>query len=160
MRKNGFRPRDSERSKMYAAEAEVWEILKDTPAMTVFSEEDVRAMIVNALTSKFWRENFWLEGDAELHFVCSTRARRGVSNLFYEEWRAKVILPVDKMFPIYIFHEMAHVALFCVELKSGKRFAFHGKEFRRIFLLLLLLFVGEYACRQLASAFVRKGLKF
>lgn len=145
------RPRDSQRSKVYAAERSVFSGGSHRPEL-LLTEAQLRRWLKTITTSTWWRrrhdEDRWPRHAPYLEF-----GDRGGS-AHYQPWTRTIRLRPGSMRRWVLLHELAH------HVSSNVNEAAHGWEFCAAYLALVRKWLGVEAERKLRAAFRTHGVRY
>ena len=149
--RQGKRPRDSQRSKVYAAEHSVSSKFR----LTAWAGESYTDLVrvqgfVDAVTmSDLWKE-LRTQAGRWSHRVTVAAQRSGAGAM---PERSTIYLSRDlRQEPMVVCHELAH-------LTTTDAHAWHGPEFARIYLRLVAHFMGRVAYEALRSEFAKHRVR-
>ena len=138
------RPRDTQRSKVYAAERTIedW----DTEKMSIPEIEE--------WVGKITRSKWWKNHPRGGSYKIEVRDGRGRRNAGGRRWVGKVVIKMPRWSrtKIVTLHEIAHGM-------QPHLTAWHGREFCRTFLDLVVRWMGKDVARELRQSFVKHRVK-
>lgn len=141
------RARDSQRSKVYAAE---WHFcFSHSRKLTEMT--DLQARVTQITASKWWRSR--IKGWSRVK-VKDGRGRRSACAW---SWDFSIAIPRSSRTEGVLLHELAHLL---TDHRHGRRIAAHGREFCMEYLALVRRFMGKHAHDELRAAFKAGGVKY
>lgn len=145
-RKSG-RPRDSQKTKLYRCEETVSAWGKGRMAEL----SDVRFYVQRIVQSAWWRHRY-----PNITYITVNKGR-GRGGFAYTT-KSLITLPEHAWHPMYIIHEMAHIA--ADHDGSYKTIAAHGPEYCRIYLDIVQHAMGQQVVDELRSCMDRDEVKY
>lgn len=140
------RPRDSQRSKVYAAENKAFPHMHDE-RMTLAGCKSFVSIVVNC---QFWKESKGRK-------IVKIKDGRGTRRAMYYPKTNKINLPKWARNEWVIIHELAH---FLCWQKHEDTVPSHGVKFCGIYLKLVEQVLGAEAAVDLAVSFEMRGVKY
>jgi putative metallohydrolase (TIGR04338 family) len=138
----GVFPRDSQRQRLYDAEASI------NPGHGFASLATVQAYVDRILATAWWQTCF----PTVQRVVIDPGSRRKWAGAWKTKEGGTIYLPPGTQGPLSVLHELAHLA-------QPRRSAFHGPEFAGIYLALVRNRMGWRKERSLAAAFKRHRVR-
>lgn len=143
-RVGGARPRDSQRTRLYAAERAAFEPTVHHAPITVHGGvEDVQRWLDEKVLGTRWFRSRW--GAKNVRIV----AGKGC----HARYQGNITLARWGYTPWTVLHELAHV------LASPSSVAAHGKQFAAVYLFLVQQTLGDEAAKLLRAEFVARRVK-
>lgn len=140
------RPRDSQRSKVYAAERDAFPRSEIGPQWKTLGE--VEAWIEKkVLTSAYVRKNY------AIGYV-GLRPGKGCRNAFANPDTYEITLPLWARKEWVVLHEISHLIV------SSRKHAFHGWKFCEVYLDLVRHCMGKEVHDRLKAEFKARNVKF
>lgn len=146
------RPRDSQRSRLYAAE---WETF-GRPVPEFETIQDLEKYFWSVLENwrvqrKYQTARDVIDGKQKVVVDNGAGCRRAIT--FFEPTKIRVAFPRAMRSKWVVVHEAAHVL-------APRDAAYHGREFCRVYLHLVKLFFGQDAQNKLKAAMKKHKCKY
>ncbi len=148
-RRKSVRPRDSQKAKLYRAEERVphW-------GQGLMDElSDVRYYIQQLTQSRWWKSRY-----PDLPYVTVNLAKSRGGHAYGH--KRLITLPRNAWHPMYILHEVAHVATFYRMGRTYKLHAAHGPEFCATYLELVEHCLGAEVADVLRKEMELRGVRY
>lgn len=148
VRRTPSRLRDSQRSKVYAAERAS---IQSAPEERFRNLSDIEHYLVKMISSAWWQRRYPVRSIA----VKSGAGTRNAMGTNYSRTRGMISIPLWARQETVILHEVAHV----VAGATYGSIPAHGREFCKVFLDLIRWRMGDEAWRSLKDEFRERKVK-
>lgn len=146
------RPRDNQKSRLYASEWEVFGWPKtEFKDMAELEDYFWKVMENHHVQKRYQAARDAVSGVTNIHIANGAGFRRAMT--IWEESRIRVAFPRKMRNKWIVLHEIAHVL-------SPRDAAYHGREFCQVYLHLIKLFFGAETEKQLKAGMKKHNCKY